>query len=708
MTVPNLLLIDDDPAHFLALKDAATSSIGGPTNIAWVRTLTSALDSLRRQTVSAVFVNLVLGDSRGFATLERVLEAAGSSPIIVLGGLEDEAAVREALLLGASHYMADASLDSDSFAQIARQILDRENTPQTSVMETERAWMTLNSISDGVLVTDIWGQVTYLNAAAGALTGWELKDAAGHPLADVFQIVDSTTHIGCANLAESVMRQGKIDDLTPHCILIARSGVNREIEHSAAPIYDRNNRVEGTVIVFHDVSLARKMAVEMSHLAQYDPLTRLPNRLLLNDRITQAISMARRNGSQLAVLFVDLDGFKQINDSLGHPIGDKLLQSVAARISGCVRKSDTVSRQGGDEFVILLSEISQAADAAISAAKLISEVSAVYRVDEYRLQVTASIGLSTYPCNGEDAETLIKNADTAMYQAKGRGRNNYQFFRREMGLRAAERHSLEGQLRCAIERDELLLHYQPKVSLTDGTITSAEALIRWHHPERGVLLPKDFLEVAEQSGQLVRIGQWVLGEACRQMRAWLDAGLRVVPVAINISSPEFRSDNFSDGVRTALSNSGLEPRYLELELTESVLMRHAESSACVLQELKGVGVRLAMDDFGTGYSSFNYLTRFAIDALKLDLTFVHDIASSPDGARRINALIGMGKSLNHTIIAEGVETLEQSEFLRKYGCDEAQGYFFGRPMSAIQFENLLKEGLCQHSAGVDDRIQIQA
>ncbi len=393
------------------------------------------------------------------------------------------------------------------------------------------------------------------------------------------------------------------------------------------------------------------------------------------------------------MLFLDLDGFKHINDSLGHAIGDKLLQSVAARLVACVRKSDTVSRQGGDEFVILLPEVAHAADAAISAAKIITEIKKAHSIGEHRLRVTVSIGLSTYPDNGEDAETLIKYADTAMYHAKQSGRDNYQFFRPEMSLQAVERQSLEGQLRYALERQELLLYYQPKVNLKTGAITSVEALVRWQHPERGLLLPRQFLTIAEDTGIIVAIGQWVLGEACRQTREWLDVGLRAVPVAVNISSLEFRSEHFLEGVQVALKNSSLDSNFLELELTETVLMRHAESTAYVLRQLKAIGVRLAVDDFGTGYSSLSYLTRFPIDALKLDQSFLLDVINGSEDAIVVSAVVAMGKSLKHRVIAEGVETIDQLAFLQAHGCDEGQGYFFSRPVVAQQFAKLLETGV---------------
>ena len=686
----DILLIDDDPCHAKAFEEALIAAGDGRSNFEWVRTLSIGLESLAQKGVWAIFLNLYLPDSRGLDTLDKLLSVTSTAPIVVLGGMDDEDICKAAMLHGAQDYLLEGHLDSYSFARAIRNIIEREIARQELFAEKERAQVTLNSIGDAVLSTDISGNVTYLNVVAEHMTGWSRKEAVGHPLNDVFQIIEGTTHKPAPNPMELAIQQNRTVGLTANCILIRRDGYETAIEDSAAPIHDRDGHVAGAVIVFHDVSMARAMVLEMSHLAQHDILTDLPNRLMLNDRLAQAISLARRNHHQLAVLFLDLDGFKHINDSLGHAIGDKLLQSVAARLSACVRKSDTVSRQGGDEFVILLPEVTHAADAAISAAKIITELKKVYDIGEHHLRVTGSIGISTYPENGEDAETLIKNADTAMYNAKQQGHDNCQFYRPDMSLQAVERQSLEGQLRYAIERQELLLHYQPKVNLKTGAITSVEALIRWQHPERGLLLPGQFLTIAEDTGMILAIGQWVLREACRQTREWLDAGVPAVPVAVNISSLEFRSDHFPEGVRGALKNACLDPRYLELELTETVLMRHAESTAHALGQLKAIGVRLAVDDFGTGYSSLSYLTRFPIDALKLDQSFVREIIAGSDGAIVVSAVISMGKSLKHRVIAEGVETQEQLEFLQAHGCDEGQGYYFSRPVVAEQFAKLLE------------------
>jgi diguanylate cyclase (GGDEF)-like protein len=395
----------------------------------------------------------------------------------------------------------------------------------------------------------------------------------------------------------------------------------------------------------------------------------------------------------LAVLFLDLDRFKHINDSVGHVVGDRLLQSVSRRLFTCVRSSDTVSRQGGDEFVILLWEVRHAQDAAITADKVLLALRAPHHIDQHELHITGSIGIVTYPDDGVDSETLMKKADFAMYHAKETGRDNYQFFKSEMNVRAIERQSLEDSLRHAIERRELSLHYQPKMNRASGEIIGVEALIRWNHPQRGLVAPVQFIAIAEECGLIVPIGRWVLGEACRQARAWQLAGLPPTCVAVNISAVEIRAPDFVSGLREILAKTGLEPRFLELELTETVLMEDSRSVADVLRELKNIGVLLALDDFGTGYSSLSYLKRFPIDALKIDQSFVRDLTTDADDASIVTAVIGMGKSLHMRVVAEGVETREQLEILQQHGCPQGQGYFFSRPVPAKEFGRLLEHGV---------------
>jgi diguanylate cyclase (GGDEF)-like protein len=435
------------------------------------------------------------------------------------------------------------------------------------------------------------------------------------------------------------------------------------------------------------VEMAR---VQLDHLAHHDVLTDLPNRMLLQDRLGQAIEVARRQGRQLAVMYMDLDHFKHINDSLGHAVGDLLLKSVAQRLVACVRQSDTVSRQGGDEFVVLLPFIEHAEDAALSAQKMLTALLLPHRIDGRELHIGVSIGMSIYPNDGIDAQTLIKCADTAMYYAKENGRNNFRFFEPDMNARAVQRQSTEASLRLALERQEFVLFYQPKINLQSGRIVGVEALIRWQHPERGLLSPAQFVAIAEDCGLILPMGRWVLREACLQAQAWLRSGLPPITVAVNTSAVEFRAKDFLDNVRATLEDTQFEPRYLELELTESVLMRDSKSTGALLQAIADLGVKLAIDDFGTGYSSLSYLSRFPINTLKIDQSFVTQMNTNPDDAAIVSAVISMGKSLKQRVIAEGVETPEQYAFLRAQNCDEGQGYYFGRPVPAQILTTLLQ------------------
>ena len=690
-----LLLIEDDATDARLIRGALADARGGPFEVQWVRRLSDALERLRTKGIGAIFADLFLPDSRGIETLDQLLLAVPQIPIVVLCGIDDEDLALRGVQRGARDYLLKGYLDSYSFSRALHNMMERKAMEDALFIEKERAQVTLDSIGDAVLSTDLSGKVTYLNLVAEIMTGWSREDATGRPLAEVFRIIDGTTRKGCRNPMELAIQQDRTVGLAANSILIRRDGAESSIEDSAAPIHDRQGRVTGAVIVFHDVSAAKAMTVQMSELAQNDFLTGLPNRAHLNDRIAQAITAAHRHHRKFAVLFLDLDHFKHINDSLGHPIGDTLLQSVAKRLVRCVRDSDTVSRQGGDEFVVLLSEVAQAVDAGLCAQKLLTMLKAPNFIGHHGLEVSASIGISVYPDDGVDAETLIKTADTAMYQAKEHGRNNYKFFEREMNVRAVERQSIEEDLRGALERQEFVLQYQPKINLKTGEITGAEALIRWLHPQRGLIPPLMFVPVAEDSGLILPIGMWVRREACLQARAWQDAGLPSLPVAVNISVVEFRDQNFIESVRAILKETRLEPHCLEFELTESVLMQHAEATTSVLQQLKAMGVQLAVDDFGTGYSSLSYLRRFPIDALKIDRSFVREITSNPDDATIVSAVISMGRSLKQRVIAEGVETREQLSFLQSQQCGEGQGYYFSRPVFPHEFAKLLETGISE-------------
>jgi len=693
MTKRTLLLIDSDASHVDVFTDALLNATDGPFAGECVKTLAEGIRRLKAKEIWAIFLNLSLPDSQGLETFDRLARAAPGVPTLIIAGAQEAEIGLEALRRGAKDYLLEDHLDNDSVVRAIRNMAERKTAEEMLFTEKERAQVTLNSIGDAVLSTDLQGKVTYLNVVAEKLTGWTREEAVGKHVEEVFVIIDGSTREPCANPLKAAIKKNKTVGLTPNCILIRRDGSEFAIEDSAAPIHDQHGSSTGAVIVFRDVSVSRAIGAEMSRLAQHDILTNLPNRTLLQDRLTQAIATASRNNSRIAVLFLDLDGFKHINDSLSHATGDRLLQLVAKRLLAAVRTSDTVSRLGGDEFVILLSEVAHAGDAGVKAGKILTALSAPFEMEQITLRVTASIGVTTYPEDGQTAELLMRNADLAMYQAKEKGRGNYQFFEKGMNVRAVERQSIEGDLRCALERDEFVMHYQPKIDLKSGEITGVEALIRWQHPERGIVGPLQFISVAEDCGLMLPIGKWVLRESCRQAKAWQDAGLPPIEMAVNVSSIEFRNDEFLEGVSTILNETGLEPRFLELELTESVLMQHAEFSVPVLQKLKALGVGLAIDDFGTGYSSLSYLRQFPIDTLKVDQSFIHEINADTDEATIISAVINMGCRMKHRVIAEGVETAEQLAFLRAHGCDEGQGYYFGRPMPATETAKLLELGM---------------
>ena len=431
--------------------------------------------------------------------------------------------------------------------------------------------------------------------------------------------------------------------------------------------------------------------VEMERLAYHDAMTGLPNRPLYIDRLILALAQASRSNQRLAVFFLDLDRFKDINDSLGHSIGDSLLKAVAERIRHCVREGDTVARFGGDEFTLLIPRIEQVEDAAKIAQKILETLKIPFIIAERELFVTTSIGISVYPNDGADPETLLRNADTAMYRAKDSGRDNYQLYAPAMNARALERLALENLLRKALSQKELVLFYQPVVDVTSKSVVGVEALIRWNHPEMGLLSPAHFISTAETSGLIVPIGNWVTRTACRQIKIWQKRIDRDLTVAVNLSARQFQQPNIVEEIARALEETDLDPESLELEITESNAMQNAENTIYTLRELKALGVRIAMDDFGTGYSSLNYLKRFPIDILKLDQSFVREVTNDATDAAIVSAVISMAHSLDLKVIAEGVETEEQLAFLQKQRCDRIQGYLFSAPLAADDLENYLLE-----------------
>lgn len=453
-------------------------------------------------------------------------------------------------------------------------------------------------------------------------------------------------------------------------------------------------------------AIRHKMAEDsILRMAYYDSLTGLPNRALFNDRLKQTLAHSERYNSTSAVMFIDLDNFKRINDTLEHRVGDLLLMGVAKRLSAYIRSSDTVARQspqaitntvarlGGDEFTILLTEIESMQNAAKVANRILNIVSQPFKLDNHEVYITASIGIALYPSDGTDTDSLLKNADTAMYHAKEHGKNNFQFYKHSMNASALERLTMENDMRRAIDREEFVLYYQPRVDIRSGKISGLEALVRWEHPQKGLVSPMEFIPLAEETGLIVPIGEWVLKAACRQNQEWQKAGLLHMPltISVNISGHQFRQENLIKIIEKVLGDYELGPGCLEIEITESVVMKNADTTVSMMNELKNMGVRLSMDDFGTGYSSFSYLKRFPLDNIKVDRSFINDITEKNEDKAIVRAIIAMAHNLQLTVIAEGVETGQQLALLKEMGCDEMQGYLFSRPLTSDGIYQLCTE-----------------
>jgi diguanylate cyclase (GGDEF)-like protein/PAS domain S-box-containing protein len=567
--------------------------------------------------------------------------------------------------------------DDVQLAAAIRDVSARRRTERALQEERERAQVTLDAIGDAVITCDTASRITSVNPIAEAMTGIARAEAVGRPLSDVVRL----RHVDGKPLP-AIAGSGA-------ALLLRADGPALHVEFAQSPISDGDGRVVGGVTVLRDVSEVRAMAERMAHLAQHDYLTGLPNRVLLQDRLSQAI----QHDGHGAVLFIDLDFFKTINDSLGHPVGDRVLQEIARRLSAVVSSDDTVSRQGGDEFVLLLTRISDPSDAARVAERLIGAIEAPLEIDGRVLHVSASVGIALFPEDGQDMRSLTKQADTALYHAKQAGRGRYSYFTAVMSEHADQRLRLESELRTAISGQQLFLAYQPKVTLPERRISGIEALVRWRHPDGHVVPPLDFIPVAEETGLIVGIDDWVLREACRQNRAWLDAGLPETPVAVNLSLARFDPVRVVGGIARALSDTGLPPWLLEIELTESQMLGHGDRAEQLIHGIRKLGVRVSVDDFGTGYSSLGYLTRYRFDAIKIDRSFVQGLPGEAGQVAVVEAIVAMARALDYRLVGEGVETEAQAQALLALGCREMQGYLLGRPASAEAMERLLRDSM---------------
>ncbi len=554
--------------------------------------------------------------------------------------------------------------------------------------QLQLAFEAISHSGEGIMVTDAEQRIISVNPAFELVTGYSAAEVLGQTP----QLFSSGRHDGKFYRAMwqslevfgywqgEIWNRRKNGEIYPEWLGIS---VVRQADGSPKHF----------IAIFSDITERKAAQQRIEFLAHHDPLTLLPNRLLLRDRVDQAIALAGRQHSGVALLFLDLDRFKTINDSLGHPVGDALLKAVVERLKACVRDSDTISRQGGDEFVIVLNEVRDSESVSRLAEKIQRRMVDPFILENHALSSSFSIGIALFPDDGGDFDTLTRKADTAMYHAKQAGRNTHRFFTEQMNVDAIEHLHLETQLRLALERQEFVLHYQPQIDLRDGRIVGVEALVRWLSPEHGLVSPNRFIPIAEESGLIVGIGSWVLGEACRQARRWQDAGLPPLVVAVNLSAMQFRKQDLVTSVINALVLADLDSQWLELELTESILIQDAEATLDTVRRLKALGIKLSVDDFGTGYSSLAYLKRFAVDKLKIDQSFVRDLVSDPDDAAIVRAIVQMAHGLKLRTIAEGVETVEQADHLRMFHCDEVQGYLYARPMPADDFATFFRQRL---------------
>ncbi|MDH4127519.1 MAG: EAL domain-containing protein [Spirochaetota bacterium] len=539
--------------------------------------------------------------------------------------------------------------------------------------------------TEAILITNSQGTILEVNHAFCKITGYSHKEIIGkNP-----NMMKSGKHTNdfyqdmWKNLLEKGKWQGEIWDRRKNGEIYPKWMTINEVKNE-------NGILTHYVAIFSDMTTRKQTEERLQFLAHYDTLTGLPNRILFQDRLKQALIQANHDKKMLSIMFLDLDRFKNINDTMGHFVGDELLKEVANRLKSCVRKTDTISRLGGDEFTIILTDISNIQIVSSISQKIIDIFSTPFKLEGQEIFVTTSIGISMYPADSNNVDNLIKNADTAMYHAKGMGKNNYQFYSAEMNIKAIERLDIEISLRRGLERDEFILYYQPQIDMNDGRIIGAEALLRWNPSKRGLVPPDKFIPLAEETGLIIPISEWVLNTACEQSISLYNKGYHL-RMSINLSSLQFKQKDFLNEIKKIIKKTNIDPNYLEFEITESVLIHDVEKTVKTLREFKNMGIKNAIDDFGTGYSSLSYLKRFPIDTLKIDQSFVRDINTNPDASAIVNAIISMGHSLNMKVVAEGVENYEQYKFLRDNFCDIAQGYYLSKPLPADEFFNFLQE-----------------
>ncbi len=700
MNPPPLALIVDDDITLRVLAREALEQAG--CRVEDASTGQEALAAFQREIPDIVLLDVVMPGMDGFATCAalRKLPGGAAVPILIMTGLDDVKSIATAYDAGATDFVTkpwNALVLSHRVrymlraSQAVTELLERE----MSLAEAQRIAHLGNWRWD--LASDRFTASTEVFRILGVVPNGA---APSFTFEQFIARMDSPDQAS----VEAGIRQA-IATGSPYCQdhrIQRPAGDVRVVHHYAEAVFESGGAMTSVVGTIQDITNQKQAEAQIHFLSNYDRLTQLPNRQLFHDRVTQALAAQKRHGQPGAVLLLNLDRFQRINDTLGSKSGDSILREVAERLRHCVRQSDSVARHDdqepvmlsrlrGDEFTVLLTHLHSAQSASKVAQRILASLNAPYQVDDQSVEVTASIGIALLEQDGEDLDTLLRNADAAVHAAQDKGRNTYQFYLQSMNVALAERLSLETDLRRALERSEFVLHYQPQVDIRRWEIVGVEALIRWQHPERGMVSPMTFIPLAEEVGLIDRIGQWVLRTACVQQVAWTAYGLGDISIAINLSGAQFRQADLANSIRTIVRETGANPGRLELELTESTAMQNAENAVSILHQLKDMGFSLSIDDFGTGYSSLAYLKRFPIDTIKIDRAFVKDLASETEHAAIAIAIIAMAHGLKLRVLAEGVETQPQLDILRDQGCDAIQGYFFSHPLPADRVEQLIRD-----------------
>ncbi len=688
----NILFVNDSPEGPHLIRETLMKA-GDIFDLVSVQGFDQGMERLRSNEFDVVLLDLDHADGREEGVLNEFREYMMTMPAVILTNTRNESLGIRALQMGALHYVIKDRLDAGALLRALLHAAECGKTEKALLESEARYRLLLNSVTDYVYTVQIENGRPVASShgpACVAVTGYTFGEYAADPFL-WYRMVHEEDRQAVIEQADAVL-SGKPPYPLEHRI-IHKDGRVRWLKNTPVPRIDRQGRLVAYDGLVSDITDRKQAEQRLGHMAYYDGLTNLPNRELFGDRLRQAIIQARRHKRMLAVMFLDLDRFKGVNDSLGHKMGDLLLQSVAERLVSCVREGDTVARLGGDEFIVLFPDMDEARDASLVAQKMQNALLRGFLLDGHELFITTSIGISLYPTDGVDVDSLIQNADAAMYQAKAQGRNNYQFYTPAMNAEALTKLMLETNLRKALERKEFVLHYQPLVELSTGRITGAEALVRWQHPQLGLLLPMKFIPLAEETGLIIPIGEWILENVCMQGKQWHQAGFAPLRMTVNLSMRQFSHNAVIKTVLNALEKSGLDPGHLELELTESVVMQNADQTIAALHELKATGIQISLDDFGTGYSSLSYLKNLPLNRLKLDRSFVNDLAKETKNEAISKAIIGLAHNLNLKVIAEGVETFDQLELLRSMKCDEVQGFLFSKPVGVQKITDFMIDGV---------------